>query len=404
MPNKNPEKESINKRLSKLLNTKHFHFCLLGFVCYTFFLTTTVFAQKTKPQVIAYVFPQNQVIRPETIAVEKLTRINYAFANLQGGKIVEGFPTDAQNYAVLQTLKQQNPNLKILVSVGGWLWSGHFSDMALTPKSRAIFIQSAIRFIEKYMLDGLDVDWEYPGMIGAGNRFRARDKQDYTSLLKEIHQRFLLEEKRLHRKLYLSIATGSGSDFLAHTEMAKVQQYVDTINLMAYDYYEPSSDSTTGNHAPLFPDPADPKKISADGSIYDYEEAGVTPAKIVLGVPFYGHMWGEVASNNHGLFQPGKAIPDAYAKYSDISSNMLQNGYTRYWDPLASAPYLYNPTTNIFISYEDPESLTAKCKYILEHKLGGIMFWDYASDPSGVLLDTIHRQLQTQSSTEVGTP
>ncbi len=73
--------------------------------------------------------------------------------------------------------------------------------------------------------------------------------------------------------------------------MAKAQVYVDTVNLMAYDYYEPSSDPLTGHHAPLFTNPADPRHVSADASIQAFERAGVPAAKILLGVPFYGHMW-----------------------------------------------------------------------------------------------------------------
>jgi chitinase len=344
--------------------------------------------------VIAYVFPQNHAIQPGEIAAQKLTRINYAFANIKDGKIIEGFPTDAQNFATLEAMKKQNPSLTVLVSVGGWLWSGNFSDVALTKESRAVFIQSVIAFIEHYRLDGLDVDWEYPGLPGAGNRFRPEDKQNYTLLLKELHERFLAEEKTLHRKLYLTIAAGAQSEFLAHTEMGELQKYVDSVNLMAYDYYEPGSDKITGNHAPLFINPADPKKISADRSVREYEAAGVPAAKIVLGVPFYGHVWKNVPDVDHGLFQAGEITPNAFDGYADIAANMQDHGFTRYWDKAASVPYLYNPESRIFVSYEDPESLAAKCRYIREHKLGGIMFWQYASDASGKLLDTIDAQLE----------
>jgi chitinase len=376
-----------------------FSLCLMG----AMFLRSPASLQAestpaTQTAIIAYVFPQNEVIQPGEIAAGKLTRINYAFANLKAGRIVEGFPSDAQNYAAMLALKKQNPSLTVLVSVGGWLWSGNFSDMALTERRRALFIQSAVEFIKRYQLDGLDIDWEYPGQVGAGNRFRRVDKQNYTFLLKELRQRFDQEEKILHRKLYLSIATGAIPEFLQHTEMEKVQRYVDTINLMAYDYYEPGSDAVTGNHAPLFTDSADPKQISADRSVREYAQAGVPSAKIVLGVPFYGHIWGKVADHEHGLFQAGKPVPDAFAKYHDISYNMINHGYTRYWDQAAAVPYLYNPEKSIFVSYEDPESLTAKCKYVLDHRLGGVMFWDYSSDPSGVLLDTIDSQLHHNST------
>ena len=282
-------------------------------------------ASAAKAVIVAYVFPQNNAIRAGEIAAQKLTRINYAFANIQGGRIVNGFANDDRNMAALVALKQENPSLTVLVSVGGWLWSGAFSDMALTRQSRGIFIASVAGFMDRHQLDGLDIDWEYPGLPGAESHFRPEDKRNYTLLLKELRMRFDQLEKKLHRRLYITVATGASSEFLAHTEMDKVQKYVDTVNLMAYDYYEPSSDAVTGHHAPLFTSQYDPKKISADNSVQEYEQAGVPAAKIVLGVPFYGHVWGEVPDTNHGLFQPGKEVPHGYAQYGDSPEAMLKN-------------------------------------------------------------------------------
>jgi len=372
-----------------------------------------------KPEIIAYVFKRNDVIQPGEIAAQKLTRINYAFALIQAGQIVNGYANDDQNLAALVALKQQNPSLTVLISVGGWLGSGNLSDMALTKQSRSLFIESAVKFIERNQLDGLDIDWEYPAQIGAGNAFRPEDKYNYTQLFKELRQRFDQEEKRLHRRLFLSSATGGSTSFLENTEMGKVQKYLDTVNLMAYDYYEPTDDAITGNHAPLFTDPSDPKKISADKSVQEYEQAGVPAAKIVLGVPFYGHVWGEVEDvDHHGLFRPGKRVPNAFAPYASIQASMINDkttnatvvnstttnattptsGYARYWDPAASVPYLYNPAAKIFVSYEDPESLALKCKYVLKNRLKGVMFWEYAADPTGALLDTIDTGLWQTSA------
>ncbi len=363
-----------------------------------FFSAAQAPAQPPKgPEVIAYVFPQQAQLQPGEIAAKKLTRINYAFADIQGGRMVAGFPHDAENLAALVALKKENPSLKVLISVGGWSWSGGFSDMALTSDSRRDFIESVAAFLEKYQLDGLDIDWEYPGMAGSTKHFRAEDKQNYTLLLAELRARFEREEKRLHRRLYLSIAVGGEGDFIEHTEMDEVQKYVDTVNLMAYDYYEPGSESITGNHAPLFPDPADPKKISASTSVQLYEKAGVPAHKIVLGVPFYGHAWSQVPDRNHGLFQPGKSAPEDFSRFGNISTTMLNQGFTRYWDAAAAAPSAYNAAKRIFVSYEDPESLALKCKYVLTHGLGGIMFWDYESDPSETLLNAVDQHLHLSS-------
>jgi chitinase len=354
-------------------------------------------------QIIGYIFPKDRVIAPGEVAARKLTRINYAFANLKNGVIVEGFGHDAENFAALNSLKRENPCLTVLVSVGGWTWSGNFSDMALTRKSRNLFIESAVKFVQKYNLDGLDIDWEYPGMAGNNIRFRPDDKRNYTLLLKELRKRFDREEKHLGRHLVASIATGASTDFLEHTEMAKVQRYVDTINLMSYDYYVPAWDKTTGHHSPLFTNPADPKKISADRIVHEYESEGVSASKIVLGVPFYGKSWANVPNINHGLFQIGTEAPATYLPYNGLAS-LQNNGYIRYWDASASAPFLYNKDVQIFISYEDPESLADKCKYVLDHKLAGIMFWEYSSDPAGILLQSIDSGLYHDVPVSTETP
>jgi len=356
----------------------------------------------TRPVIVAYVFPQDNRLGPGDIAAQKLTRINYAFANIKGGRIVNGFAHDDENLAALVALKQENPSLTVLVSVGGWLWSGAFSDMALTRKSRGLFVDSVAEYVRGHQLDGLDVDWEYPGLPGAEPHFRAEDKQNYTLLLRELRARFNSLEKELHRPLFVTVATGASQEFLAHTEMKKVEKVVDTVNLMAYDYYEPDSDATTGHHAPLYTNPADPKKVSADKSVQEYERAGVRPEKIVLGVPFYPHAWGQVPDLNHGLFQPGKEIPHAREELGGGPDAMLKSGFTRYFDSVAAVPYLYSPEKQIFVTYEDPESLAGKCKYVLDRHLGGIMFWDYESDSSGALLSAVNTGLASNPSKRGG--
>jgi len=347
--------------------------------------------RKQAPLIVAYVFPQNTLLQSGQIDPRAVFRINYAFANIQDGRMVVGHPDDAANLAFLTGLRKENPSLTILVSVGGWLWSGGFSDVVLTEESRQRFIQSAMEFIQTNHLDGLDIDWEYPGMTGAGHPFRSEDGRNFNLLLKELRAGFDREAKKGTR-LYLTIAAGASDEFLAHTQMAEAQRYLDTVNLMAYDYYEPGSGPITGHHAPLFTNPSDPNRVSADASVRAFERAGVPARKLVLGVPFYGHTWGEVLDQNHGLYQPGKPIPNAYAPFSLIDSSMLNQGFTRYWDPVARVPWLYSAEKRIFVSYEDEQSLAAKCRYLRAHKLGGIMFWSYAND-DGKLLQTIDSEL-----------
>ncbi len=344
--------------------------------------------------IVGYVFPQNGTL-PGPVDAHGMTRINYAFAVVRNGRVVLPEDEDRLNLTQLTALRKQNPSLTVLISVGGWLGSGGFSDAALDTKSRAVFVDSAIALVEQYDLDGVEIDWEYPGTPGAGNRFRKEDKHNFTLLLNDLHEGLTMQSKRAHRPLYLTIAAGASQEFLDHTEMGQASRYLDTVNLMTYDYYEAGSDRITGNHAPLLTNPADPKQESADASVRAFEAAGVPAEKIVLGVPFYGRMWGQVADINHGLFQPGTAIPNSYAPYGIIATSMLNNGYERFWDAASKVPTLYNKDKRIFVSYEDPESLALKCEYVQTHKLGGIMFWSYFNDSQGELLGVINRALRT---------
>jgi len=341
------------------------------------------------PQLVVYIFPQNAALNAGQVDPHSITRLNYAFANIKDGVMVPGFQHDAENFAFLTGLRKQNPRLTILVSVGGWLWSGGFSDVALTRETRARFIRSAVDFLTRYHLDGLDIDWEYPGRAGFTNHFRPEDKQNYTALLAELQTAFARQSRTLHRRLYLTIAAGASPDFLDHTEMRKVARIVDTVNLMAYDYYEPGSGPITGHHAPLFTNPRDPEKVSADASVRAFEQAGVPASKLLLGLPFYGHTWAQVPSKDDGLYQPGKPAPQTGAPFSTLPS-MLENGFVRHWDSVSDVPWLYNPSTRTFVSYEDPQSIALKCRYVRTHHLAGIMVWDLEDDdPSGTLLKAL---------------
>lgn len=358
-------------------------------------IATLASAAPSKPQLTAYIFPQNITLTAGQVDPHSVTRLNYAFANIEDGRMVTGFQHDAENFSFLTGLRKQNPKLTILVSVGGWLWSTNFSDMALTHETRARFIDSAVQFITQYDLDGLDIDWEYPGRPGAGHPYRAEDKQNFTALLRELRAAFDAASRKSHRRLYLTIAAGASPDWIEHTQMAKVARIVDTVNLMCYDYYEPGDGPITGHHAALYTNPRDPEKESADASVRTFARAGVPAAKILLGLPLYGHVWADVPPAHNGLYEPGKPAAHTNAPFSQIESSMLNQGFTRTWDPVSRVPSLYNAATRTFVSYEDEQSIAAKCRYVHAHNLGGIMIWDLESDdPNGALMKSINTCLR----------
>jgi len=346
--------------------------------------------------IIGYLFPKDGVIDPAAVAADRLTHVNYAFANVDGGRVVEGFAHDAENFRVLAALRRKHPHLKVLVSVGGWTWSGAFSDAALTPESRRRFVESAVAFVRRHDLDGFDVDWEYPCLPGYGNTHRPEDKQNFTALMAEL--RAALDRKKPPRggRYLLSFAAGAFTRFLDGVEMGKVQASVDFVNLMTYDFREAGGDPLAGHHANLYPHPADPDQQSADRAVREFLAAGVPPGKLVLGVPFYGRAWGEVEGSaaDGGLYRPGKALKERLdTRYASLAGLVGRDGYERRWDPVAQAPFLWNGEKRIFVSYDDPESLRIKSRYVLDHGLAGTMFWEYYADPSGALLGTLSGEL-----------
>ena len=354
------------------------------------FLAAVCSSMLGQKQIIGYVFAHDRELRADEIQPRELTRIHYAFLDTQNGVLREPTALESKNLATLVALKKINPALTVVVSTGGFARSEDFSDIALTAASRKRFVASCVAVVEAHHLDGIDLDWEYPAYPRPNGRFRAADKQNYTLLLRDLHHALEATGERLQRRLYASTATNGNTFFLNNTELGEVAKYVDVIALMGYDFYD-RGDKTTGNHSPLFTDPADPKHVSDDRSVQAYVAAGVPPEKIVLGVPFYGHGWTGVSATNHGLYQPVAAGTMFDVLYTDIAKKDLSpgSGFTRFWDEAAGVPFLYNPATQTFLTYDDPDSLRRKCEYVKAHHLGGMMFWAYNGDPENVLLDAI---------------
>jgi chitinase len=347
-----------------------------------------------RPAVIGYLFPQDHLLDPAQIAADKLTHINYAFANIRDGQVVEGFAHDAENFKVLAGVRRSNPHLKVLVSVGGWTWSGGFSDAVLTPERRQRFVESAVAFVRRHDLDGFDVDWEYPGLPGNGNTHRPEDKANFTVMMAELRAALDKDAAARGRTSLLTFAAGAFPAFIDNTEMAKVQASVDFVNLMTYDFRVASVDRIAGHHANLYDTPADEKQRSADRTVREFLEAGVPAAKLVMGVPFYGRGWRDVQPAAEGLYQPGVAVERMNLSYGQLAAAIIgREGFVRRWDATAQAPFLWNADQRIFISYDDPESLRLKARYVRAKGLGGVMFWQYAEDPSGALLDALHTSL-----------
>lgn len=351
-------------------------------------------APNTGPyRVIGYVSSRTDI---RVIDPTKLTHINYAFAKIdeEGGLF---FPKEQSvaHLTELVALKNRNPKLKIILSVGGW-GADHFSDAALTSASRRQFAQNVVAFISQYNLDGVDLDWEYPGQPGPGIKYREEDRENFTLLLRSVREHLDARSEQQGRKYLLTIASSGSRRYFENTEMEAVHPYLDFVNVMTYDFYTGGS-GTTGHHAGLYKSRyIEETERYADAAIQRHLDAGIPGEKIVLGVAFYGRGWTGVEPVDSGLYQSVERATKAYT-YKDLQSEYInKRSFDRYWDDSAKAPYLWSTDSTTFISYEDPESLTHKVDFIKAKSLGGVMFWEYRHDDNGALLDTLLKGLEVE--------
>ena len=314
--------------------------------------------------------------------------ISFGLVNDQG----EVYWNQKGTEGVVSKIKAINPNIKMILSVGGWGADG-FSQAAATKEGREKFVASAVKIMRDNGLDGLDMDWEYPCSSMAGIASSPEDKENFTLLIRELREQI----DGCQKGQTLSIAAGALQSYLNDTDMHEVQKYLDYVQLMTYDFYSTFS-TTTGHHANLYADGVHEEKTSADNAIQLFVNAGVPIEKIVMGAAFYGRSWRGVPNVNNGL---GQKVDIARAEelcgahgYHEIC-HMLETGergFKAYWDEDAKAAYLYNG--DCFITYENEKALSYKVDYVKEHQMKGIMFWEYSEDKTRTLVGHLYKELR----------
>ena len=390
-------------------------------------LAATQSAQEPAGRVVGYfpawgIYARNYHV-PQ-IPASRLTHLNYAFANLANGRIALGdpyadidrfYPGDCWNpgcrrgsFNQLRLLKQAHPQLRTLISVGGWTWSSGFSDAVLTAQSRATLAQSIVDFVVEHGFDGADIDWEYP--VGGGlasNVTRAVDRANYPLFLAELRARFTARSISTGQSYLLTIAAPAAPAVIANFDLPAIHPHLDWINVMTYDFHGPWGDPVTGLNSPLHADPSDPSPEpqrstwTVAAAMQAYLAAGVPVDKLQLGVAFYGRGFGGVQSTTDGLYAPyaGPSSPGTWENgvydHDDLAARYVgSNGWARHWNDAARVPWLFHPTSRVFISYDDPRSVAEKVWFARQHALGGVFFWELSGDRQGALLAPIHRWLR----------
>lgn len=371
-------------------------------------------------------------------ALPWLTTINYAFGNVQPANAdgtgaigcqlgdawadvqrpwtaqesVDGVAVDESqplrgNFQQLRALKRLHPELRLMVSLGGWNGSKWFSDAALTEASRRTVVKSCIDLFIRGRIDptqagngdgpaaglfsGIDLDWEYVAAEGApGNVVRPEDTANFTLLLQEFRRQL----DAIDPSLRLTIAAPAGEKTSSKLQLPAIARTVDFINLMTYDMHG-SWELRTNFHAALLPSPRDPDRaqgLSVVETVDRYLRAGVPASQLVVGIPLYSRGWTGVPSANGGLYQTATGpAPGTYeSSFDDYRTVLVKPGFTRHWDAWSRSAWLYDGTT--FWTLDGPESVRDKAWLVKFGGLRGVMFWELSGD-DGVLVDVAGRTL-----------
>lgn len=298
------------------------------------------------------------------------THLVYGFAKLEGNKIAAYDPwldlskdepgggLDAYNRFNVG-LKDENPNLKTFIAIGGWNeGSEKYSLMASDEASRKTFVDSVVEFLDKYKFDGLDLDWEYPGSRGGD---LANDKENLNKLLRLLRERLSDAGKMLTMAVSANPRT-----VVAGYDVATISSLVDYISVMSYDYHG-AFDNYTGHNAPLYSreDDVDVTFNVAVGVNF-WLSQGARREQIIMGLPLYGRTAKLADENKNGLLEKtiGPGDNGTYSNeggilyYREICKKFDDEEWTQEWDSISMVPYMSNGDQ--WISYDNEKSLAIK--------------------------------------------
>ena len=300
-----------------------------------------VAASRDSKVVVSYVTSWSEVM-PDP---QYMTHINYAFGHVN--ESFNGVKIDnEERLRQIVDLRKQKPELKVLLSIGGW-GSGRFSEMAANDEYRRAFAADCDRVVKEFALDGIDIDWEYPTSSMANISSSPDDTENFTLLMQDIRAAIGNEKE-------LTLATVASARYI---DFKAILPSVDFVNIMAYDMA-----SAPKHHSALYPS-GHSGDITSDGAVTAHLKAGVPPSKLVMGMPFYG--------------RGGDGYP-SFQDYNKVGNTDTQ--YTEKWDEVAQVPYLADKNDTLVFGFENPRSLAIKCQYILDKDLLGGMYWDYSGD------------------------
>lgn len=324
----------------------------------------------------------------DDIRANLLTDLILSFAMLNKNTHVDLELQDFNNYkSQIARLAEKYPHLRISLAIGGASEGvENFSIMSDNPLLRKTFVQNVENFLrENPEITGIDIDWEYPG-TSSDSKTAQKEIENYIALLKELKE--MMKQLGLENGLSYRLTSALPPEREnINKNISAIQEPLDAVNLMTYDYSGAWSQET-GHNAPL-----NKTRLALEKLL----QQGLNPQKVVFGLPFYGQRWDKINENeSHGLKAPVKPYSQGFSNgipYPMLKDFLEDKSFVRYWDSEASAPYLYSEKKKIFISYNDEESIQAICQLVKDYNLAGLMAWEYGQDMTGSLLKEISSQI-----------
>ena len=315
-------------------------------------------------------------------ALETLDVVNYGFATVTGAGNLQLDNTGFMTY-LEEVLKLRKYGIRVLLCIAEN--SANFSTMASTQAGIDKFVSQVVDAVEKYHFDGVDIDWEFPG-VDTG-RDVTIDRPNYTKLIKALREALDARQNKSGTPYLLTAAIPGTSWGSERYEMNVLDEYLDYVNMMSYDL---NNTSMACHHTSLYTSKdAKAYGFSVQYGVDRFVSMGFDKNKIVAGMAFYGKYYTKaVALGVDAKF--GKNL-----HYTIIKNNYISNSnFVEYWDDVAKASYLFNKTTGEFISYDSARSIIEKCNYSKTSGIMGVMFWDYSEDITGDLMQAINEGMK----------
>ncbi len=333
--------------------------------------------------------------------VESLTHLNFAFAYIAPGTfdIVPMDDLPASLFAEATALKEQNPGLKVAVSLGGWTFNDNgtatqsvFHDIVSSPGNRRTFIEKLFRFMREYGFDGIDIDWEYPGAPDRGGH--PEDGVNLTLLLKELREAI----SGYRTKYEVSFTAPTSYWYLRHFDLRETMKHVDFVNVMSYDIHGVWDSSTPIGNRVL----AHTNLTEINDALDLFWRNGVAAHKVNLGLGFYGRSFqlSDPACWQPGCRFKGGASPGPCTRnsgtlsFKEITEIIQQRKLTPYHDKTDAVKYI-TWDKDQWVSYDDHDTIQQKIKFANGLGLGGLLIWAIDLDTEG--LDALKAVLYPKS-------